>query len=264
MNLKHVSIGIKTFLRDSKLMNTIQAIRDTMPEANMLITDCGDETEEKDGIYADLQREGHKVILMDFDAGFGAMSNAIVDSLERQYLLIASDDFDFRPLSVRKGILDLVEVLDCGGMDIASGRVGQHGPYEFDLEDLGDTIIEHPIQHLPHGLVREGHWFTQCDLTVNYCLVNRRVFEKVRWDDDVKIGGGEHGAWFLDVKRAGFKVAWVPGVSINEQEGADSQRYNSYRARSADPRRPCFDKRGIRKYVLGCGVVDYNAPVNSR
>ena len=252
MDLSQVSIGVKTFLRDAKLLNTIAAISRTMPEVTMIIADCGDHSEEKDGIYADMAREGHTILQMPFDAGFGAMSNAIAGALKTEYLLIGSDDFDFNPPSVRKGIEELASVLDATDIDIASGRL--RGPYEFTLEDLGDTIIEHRVETLTSP---PRPWYIECDLTVNYSLIKKRVFEKVSWDNEVKIGGCEHGMFFLDVKRAGFKVAYVPGVQISEQQGEDSERYKQFRSRANSRSRPCCDSRGIRKYVLGTGQVDY-------
>jgi hypothetical protein len=253
-DLSEVSIGIKTLLRDAKLFNTISAIQRTMPEAKMIIADDGEMTEEKDGIYADLVKEGHTVIICPFDSGFGYKSNRIADSLDRRYLLIGSDDFDFNPPFVRKGIEMMLDVLKYAEpkVDIASGRVGQHGAYEFDLEDLGDTIIEHRVQ-----IPEPPPWFVRCDLTVNYNLVRAEVLNDVRWDEGIPIGGGEHGALYTDVKRYGYKVAYVPGVYIEEQKGEDSSRYRQMRMRSNNKDRPCFTKRGIRKYILGNGRIDY-------
>jgi hypothetical protein len=257
MDLNRVSIGIKTFLRDGALFTAIAGIRETMPEVKMIIADCGEHTEEKEGVYIDLIREGHTVMCLPFDAGFGAMSNAIADALDRPYLLIGSDDFDFRPPSVRRGIERMAQVLDIAAVDIVGGRV--HGAYEFNLEDQGDVIIEHRINTNIHP----EPVFIGCDLTVNYILMRAEVLKKIRWDSDVRIGGGEHGAWFVDAKRAGFRVAYVPGVEISEQQDVSSPQYMKYRARSGDPSRPCFDRRGIRKYVLGTGQVDYEAPARS-
>src|SRR6266436_2787050 len=110
--LKNISVGIKTFLRDDKLFNTIAAIRRTMPDVEMIIADDGEMTEEKDGIYADLEREGHKVIRMSFDSGFGKKSNAITAALARDFLLVGSDDFSFSPTNVKLGIEKMLAVLD--------------------------------------------------------------------------------------------------------------------------------------------------------
>lgn len=253
MNLTDIAIGIKTFLRDEQLFNAIQAIRDTLPECSMVIADDGEHSEEKDGIYADLIREGHQVIWMDFDSGFGAKSNAIAESLHRPLLLIGSDDFDFRPKFVRAGIETMLAALNNNpDIDIVSGRVNSR-PYEFLLEESesGTVITEVPVNfgNIPVWNVH---------LTVNYSLFRKHVFDKVRWDDDIRICGGEHGAQFVKIKRAGFKVGFCPTVNILEQKTPSSDRYKQYRNRGArSPERPAFEKLGIKKYVLGSGQVDY-------
>jgi hypothetical protein len=134
-----------------------------------------------------------------------------------------------------------------------SGRVNGN-PYEVHLiERQPGEWYERPLTG--------SEYFTQstgCDLTVNYFLARNKVFDTVRWDDDVKIGGGEHGAFFIDCKRAKFKTVYVAGVNINEQQVRNSPRYRMYRRRAQDPARPCFVRRGIKKYVCGNGVVDYD------
>jgi hypothetical protein len=254
VNLNKLTIGVRTFLRDAKLMNTIAALRNNFSDAKIAVADCGEHTDEKDGVYADLRREGHTVIQMDFDAGLGAMSNVLVDALNTDYFLLASDDFDFKPASVRTGIEEMVRVLDLTDIDIAGGRV--RGPYEFDLEDLGDTIIEHPVNiRCERGGILP--WFVHVDLLVNYWCAKKDVFSKVRWMDTVKIGGSEHSYIFIQAKRAGLKTAYVPGVEIKEQEGEDSLRYRQYRGRANRKERECMDAIGVKRYILGSGQVDY-------
>lgn len=250
---ENISIGVKTFLRDEHLFNTIQAVRTNLPGAQMIIADCGEMTEQKDGLYAELTREGHVHIDLPFDAGFGAMSNAIADALQRPYLLVGSDDFDFSTDDAVRGIRRLQDVLDYHAeIDIASGRVNNN-PYEFNLIDDGDTVTEVPV------LIDPAIWYQYVDLTVNYSLFRREVFDKVRWESDIKIGGAEHGAQFVKLKRAGFKTVFVNDVNINEQTTPSSPRYRLYRLRAMDLARPCFDRIGVKKYVLGNGVVDYDA-----
>lgn len=249
---ENISIGIKTFLRDEQLFNTIQAIRTNLPGAQMLIADCGEMTDEKDSLYAELERDGHIHIDLPFDAGFGAMSNAIADRLTRPRLLVGSDDFDFSTNEAAQGIFRLQGVLDCDpNIDVASGRVNNN-PYEFILIDEGDTVTEIPADIDPTV------WYQQVDLTVNYSLFRKEVFDKVRWESDIKIGGAEHGAQFVKLKRAGFKTVFVNYVNINEQAIPSRPRYRMYRRRAADPSRPCFDRIGVKKYILGNGVVDYD------
>lgn len=263
--LQSVAIGIKTFLRDEHLYGCIAGIEHTLPECQMIIADCGEMNEEKDSVYSMLERKGHKIIVLPFDAGFGAMSNAIAGALERPYLLTGSDDFDFRPVEVRTGIEKLVEVLmSCQEIDIASGRVNNN-PYEFNLEKTEYGYKEINI-HTPAYLnfletKPLDYWFSYCDLTVNYSLIRKQVFEKVKWDEDVKIGGGEHAAFFIDCKNSGIWTVYVPDVNINEQKARNPTRYSSMRRRASSLERPCFVKRNIREYILADGTVDYREKV---
>ena len=216
-SLQDVTIGIKTFLRDPQLFAALKGVRDTMLDVQIIVADDGEMSRDKAALYMALNMSYHQFIPCKFDSGFGYKSNRIADALETKYLLISSDDFDFNPPSVRHGIEQLVEVLDYTDVDIASGRV-DNNPYEFYLQDHGDTITEIPAALCWDCDVKP--WHVEVDLTVNYSLIKKHVFEKVRWDDDVKIGGGEHGSFFLDCKRAGFKTAYVPGVNINSHAHA--------------------------------------------
>jgi hypothetical protein len=253
---ENISIGIKTFLRDPQLFAAVQGIRENLPGAQIIIADCGEMTEEKDSYYAELEREGHIHIDLPFDSGFGAMGNAIADRLERPLLLVASDDFDFSTPEVRQGIEKLEYALTAPEIDITfdivSGRVNNR-PYEFYLEERASG----EWYEVPLGGHQDLIPYSHCDLTVNYSLIRRCVFDTVRWDDDVKIGGGEHGAFFIDCKRAGFKTVYVSGVNINEQQIRNTPRYNLYRRRALNPERPCFVKRGVKRYILGDGTIDY-------
>jgi hypothetical protein len=273
--LNRVSIGIKTFLRDFKLTRTIDAIRRNMPEAQLLIADDGEMTEEKDSLYAELTREGHKVFILPFDSGFGKKANKIIDNLDRDLLLVGSDDFDFSPASVRLGIEALVATLDENPeLSIVSGRLGNRGPYEFHLLEDDGVITEWPTQPF---MTQYYAGYVECDVTVNYSLIRRSVFWTEGWvtgvdgpywqpkrteigfDDEEIIGEGGHGAFFYDCKKANIKVAYVPGVEISEQTGRDSEQYRKYRFRACGPSRKCFEKRNIKRWVLGNGTVDYEA-----
>lgn len=263
VDLSTVTVGIKTFLRDEKLFRTIAGIRRTMPEVQLCIVDDGHFAGDLDKrrLYDDLLNSGHTVVCTDFDSGFGRKSNIIANLFRTPYLLVASDDFDFEPHSARAGVEKMVEVLDNNcNLSIASGRVDGN-PYEFHLtERQPNQWYERPV--------RGAEYFNQivgCDLTVNYSLIHKSVFWRndqrtnIRWDDDVKIGGGEHGAFFIDVKKAGKRVVYVSGVNIDQFKELDSEEYSRYRTRARSSERPCFQKRGITKYVCGDGTVDYEA-----
>jgi hypothetical protein len=103
-----------------------------------------------------------------------------------------------------------------------------------------------------------------CDLTVNFSLIRRKVFDGqhggIRWDGgDVKIGGGEHSAFFIDLQRCYWGVAYVEGANINQfrpNPQWQHKAYGSMRQRARSLGRPCLKSRGIDVYVLANGTAE--------
>lgn len=249
-----IAVNIKTFLRDEHMYAAVEGILENMPGAQIVLADDGRMTPEKFAFYNVLNQQGHVAMYLPFDSGFGAKNNTIAKSTRRPFLLIGCDDFDFTK-EAAEGVLKLQDVLETSDIDIAAGRLGELH-YEFLLDESEPGIVrEISIDADMNG---RGQSYIECDLTVNYHLIKKRVLDKITWDqDNVKIGGGDHGAFFLDVKHAGFKVAYVPGVRIDVQKRVSSSEYRAYRRRAYGPERPCFDRRGIREYYLGNGQCDY-------
>lgn len=249
-----VCVLVKTFLRDGFLLRSIEGLQLTMPSAKIVIVDDGRESNFKISWYSRLRRMGHVAAWMPFDSGFGSKANHGVKLCDRPYVLIASDDFNFQNPAAADGVRKLITVLDENpGIAVASGRVNRN-PYEATLTLQGDECFEKAGYHEDFGT------YKTTDLTVNYSLIRREVFETVQWDGgEVKIGGGEHGAFYLDLKEHGFKVAWVPDVNIDELRGTtdwSSAEYHKFRGRARQPGRVCLKKRGINKFHLMGGGVE--------
>jgi hypothetical protein len=257
--MNRVAVVIKTFLRDGYLHRAIKGIRQTLPDIKMVIVDDGAESFEKITGYADLRLQGHACIWLPFDSGFGAKANAAFAHCDREYVLIGADDFDFSDLNVRAGIERMLKVLDrVPALGVVSGRVDGR-PYESVFEHAEFAVRERP-GFRESGEV-EGVRYHLCDLTVNYSLVRREVLNHIRWDEEVKIGGGEHGAFFLDVQKAGWQVAYVEGVNINQMKPGISawqdKRYPALRARARNPGLPCLTKRGIKSWQCQDGRIEF-------
>lgn len=257
-SLDRVCVMMKTFLRDGYMFASTRGLEQNFPDVKVVLVDDGYESFEKITYYAELRHRGHVALWLPFDSGFGAKANAAIPLCDREFVLIGSDDFDFSDHRVRPGIDRMVSVLDSDpSIGICSGRV-DNTPYESKLVIEGDTIREVPGYHSDFML--KGFKVALCDLTVNYSLIRRSVLDQVRWDGgEVKIGGGEHGAFFLDVKRAGWKVAVVEGANIYQMKFNPTwmaKDYRQMRARAQKPGRPCLKKRGINKWVCQDGRVE--------
>lgn len=252
-----VCVLIKTFLRDGFLFKCVDGIEKTLPGAKMVIVDDGEHSIMKQQVYSRLRSLGHVVEIMPFDSGFGNKGNQGVTLCDRPYVLIGSDDFDFS-LQAMDGIARMVYVLDHDpDVDVVSGRVANN-PYEALLRIENNKCIETRGYRETRQIKDVTYHIT--DLTVNYSLIRREVFEHVQWDGgDIKIGGGEHGAFYLDLKQEGYVVASLPDAIIYElkgQPGWADNRYGGYRGRARTPGRPCLKKRGIDFYQLMGGGVE--------
>jgi hypothetical protein len=271
-SLSRVAVMIKTFLRDGFLFRCLEGLEKNFPESKIVVVDDGWESGKgapfnKISKSAEMRAKQHAWINLPFDSGFGAKANAAIpECMKKEYVLIGSDDFDFNDPAVRAGVEAMQKVLDAvPSLGLVSGRVDSN-PYEFVWEPFERGLREVPKYH-GTGHVN-GSTYHLCDLTVNYSLIRTKIFDPqfggIRWDGGaVKIGGGEHSAFFIDLQRSYWSVAYVEGANINQMkfspfEKAQRQHkgYDEMRARARKPGRPCLKERGIDTYVLGDGTVE--------
>lgn len=237
--LADVCVLVKTFLRDGCLYKTVAQLEEHFPECKIIVVDDGYQNEEKTKLYDRLLSLGHSVVIMPFDSGFGNKANAAIPHMDRKYVLIASDDFDCT--QIRHGVEKMARVLDgLRDVAVASGRVDDN-PYEGWLTYGEDFIMETFLDARDPYCSVNGVAFKYCDLTVNFSLIKTQILgvDKVRWDGQYKIGR-EHHDFFQDVRRMGWKSAWIPGVSVTQHvydPANEDPTYGSYRGRARHPDR---------------------------
>jgi len=261
-SLSRVCVMVKTFLRDGFLFACLDGLEKNFADCKIVVVDDGYEDGKKITRAADLRSKGHSWDVLPFDSGFGAKANRAIDHCDREYVLIASDDFNFDDPAVRPGVEAMQKVLDAvPSLALVSGRVDGN-PYEFCWETGERSLREVPGYH-DSGEI-DGVRYHMCDLTVNYSLIRTKVFQPqhgdIRWDGgDVKIGGGEHSAFFVDLQRTYWGVAYVEGANINQLPPNYKWQHKDYpamRRRARTMGRPCLKKRGIDVYVLGDGSAE--------
>jgi len=163
---------------------------------------------------------------------------------------------------VREGVEAMQKVLDAvPSLALVSGRVDGN-PYEFCWE-AGERSLREVRRYHGSGEI-QGAKYHLCDLTVNYSLIRTKIFQPqhggIRWDGGaVKIGGGEHSAFFIDLQRSYWSVAYVEGANVNQLPRNFqwmNRDYPKMRARARQPGRPCLKARGIDVYVLADGTAE--------
>ena len=253
-----VTIMVKTMLRDGPLFFALDGIQKTLPDCKIVVVDDGIERPEKITRYARLREQGHTCIWLPFDTGFSRKANAAIPHCDGDFVLIGSDDFNFMQDNVASDINKMMKVLDHDpSVGFAAGRVNGV-QYEWQWEQGEDWLKEYKGDN--GGGEVDGVKYRYCDLTVNYGLVRRSILNTVHWDDTpIKIGGGEHAAWFIDLKRAGWRAAYVEGCNINESKHIRHMidvKYALLRSRARGEGRPLLKVRGINRYTMGSGITE--------
>lgn len=256
-----VCVQMKCLLRDGLMYRSTAGVLANLPGARLVIVDDGLESREKITYYAKLRAAGHTCAWLPFDSGFGAKSNEAIKYYDRPYVLIASDDFDFTPKAA-DGVRCMMAVLDGDpSIDIASGRVDDN-PYEGDLivrvREDGLKEISTPRPNYSKMRTIGDVEYLEVGLTVNYNLMRREVFEKVRWDDEFKIGG-DHGLFYLNAQEQGLKTAWVKDVSISQlrpKAGDCDPRYGEFRGRARHSLPRLYKKYGWWSWTNMQGDID--------
>ncbi len=259
-----VSVMIKTFLRDGYLVQTARDIERCLPGMKMVIVDDGRESRTKIALYQELARRGHICEWLPFDSGFGAKGNHAIQFLDRDYTLIGSDDFDFAGAGVPEGIRRLISVLDhdCEVGSVA-GRVDAK-PYEGFVERGADYIRLVPLdpEKAPKQRTADGVEYYYVDHTVNYNLVRSKLLGpgRITYETRTKMGA-DHFDFYDDLRKYGMKIAWCPGVNINQQrnpalKARNDPKYTLYRGRAPHGVQGFLRKYGIKRFIGFRGHVD--------
>ena len=245
MPLSDVAIAITSLWRHGYLRSCLNGIVKNLPEVVVMVADDSD---------TDLCAKivGNTCIRLSHDAGLSAKRNAIVRSCQKPLLLLACDDFDFSTPEARLGVEKLARVLDENPeVDVAGGRVDGRA-YEGFLEYVpGEHIRELPFLS---DNSEKSKLFYPVDLTVNYFLARVDTIKAFPWPEEMRIGG-EHVCFFLDLKQAGKRVVWVPGVNVNTfhlppTPDVQDPRYYGFRRRAISLGHPLMKKRyNITKYI---------------
>jgi hypothetical protein len=256
----NICVFISTFLRDGMLFRCIDSILEHMPGARMVIADDGAETKQKIKRYAELRRMGHTAFWLSFDSGFGTKRNAAIQHYDRPYTLIGSDDFIWDADSAQ-GVLDMLRILASDTeLGVVSGRVDGN-PYEGDIveEKREDGMIHiRLVKPTSTWQVADGVKYRTCDMTVNYNLVRREVFDHVHWHEEFKIGG-DHLLFYQQVKAAGYLTAYVHGVNVKSQgarAGDVDIQYSEARGRARLALPSLFKRMNWYKFTGLDGRVD--------
>ena len=189
-----------------------------------------------------------------FDSGLPKGRNFLVEKAKTKYILMAEDDFYFDKEAQIEKLMTLMEISDiAGGLTRTPKGVER---YEAFLKRENDIL---KFERIYDDNLKEfkGVKYKETDICFNYFVAKRKIFEKVKWDEKIKIVF-EHADFFLRVKEAGFKVVYTPEAVVKHRifDFRTSAEYSKYRWRVED----ChyfFDKWKL-KYVIDINGYKYD------
>ena len=251
MDYSEVSIIVPTFLRDGCLINTLGRIQQYLAECKVIVVDDGYQTQAKDYLYNMMRQDGHQAVYMPFDSGIAAKRNVGVRLANTEYVVIASDDYNFEAVS-RSDFTMWYKALQSFCCYVAGGRVNNR-PYEGFLTMVNNVMHERLWQEGDTQSNVDGITIHSVDIVCNYFMTRRKFLLRYPWDEQFKIGG-EHGDFFWRIKQAWQPrrvVAYVPGTNVNQFELDPRLRdvaFPVFRARAMQYHLKFMKKWGIKEY----------------
>lgn len=217
-----VAILIKTLRRERAFLNCIRSVREHIRVPHRFyIADDGPASSIKEQLYTELQNDGHRVLRFPTRTGASQSRNALLAILgAEKYVLRLDDDFELTPATDVPGMIQLVERQpEIGAVadlerQIGSGKgvfSGEISPAQGLLEIRDGTLVKRLIP-LSEFEYREsgGLRYAYCEFSRNFLLVRREVFRNICWEEELPFAG-EHADFLLQLKTAGWKLAFLPG-----------------------------------------------------
>lgn len=244
MNLSKVTIAITTFLRPGYLEQAVLGCLKNFPECPRVIA-CDD------GGYT----KGFNMVPLPFDTGLTAKRNAAVSATKTPYVLMASDDYDFRGPYVRTGVERLVATLDAHReVSVAVGTFNRKWYQGFLEYEPGEYIKEIALSQKAQPTYGTPYPAYKVDIGINYFVARTSALRECPWDESIRPIGGEHADWFLSLKKQKKTVVWVRDCYIDSMPRNptwEAPEYKYYRWRAELGHAIFLKKWHVKDYIGG-------------
>lgn len=230
---------IINFLRPDSTIKCVDSLLKQCPNINIYLGDQDSKNIKLKGYY---NQSNIKYVELPFDCGISYARNRLVTQALNdgcKYFMWCDNDFIFDTslnLSHPLIILESNEEIGVVGGSIKKNNVLMH--YEkfiyYDKERGILTYVPISITHPEEKIISDIKYY-DCDITFNYCLAKKEVWndDRVRWYEKIKVKY-EHSSWFIKLQQySKYKVVYCPTFSAHH-EHVGSNEYNVYRFRSSD------------------------------
>ena len=233
-----IAIIIKTYCRARQVKTCIDSIFSFVDHPfRIYLADDSPKHEHPSSLYEKLIDEGHYVRFFDSKVSVTHARNYLVEQLQDEpYVLRIDDDFIFSHETSLSAMVDVLRVSDViGAVSSVERQLGDgKGVRDGELSDKQGFFVREgralhklcmPVNAVSWMTTDRGTSYSLFDFTRNCLLIKREVFEKVRWREELFIQG-EHSAFMLDLKRAGYFLAQTPdSIHCHDERSAKEASY---------------------------------------
>ena len=230
MNNLKLTVSIVNFNAGEYLSSCLKSLEKIKQEVDFKVIVVDNSSSDDSLQSAKLKFPWIKFIESSENLGFGKANNLVLKNLDTEYILILNPDteigknvlnvmLDFMDKNPDVGAASCKVILDNGKIDWASHR-GFPTPLASLLYFLGNGSL----YHLSNKFMEETHEVDS--ISGAFFLTKKSVLKKVSppvggFDEDYFMYGEDLDLSFR-IKQAGFKIMYVPEVSIIHHKGVSS------------------------------------------
>lgn len=223
--MNKIAIIITTFERDELLLQSVQSVLLNRPPSSEIYIIDQSPTKQKIEYYSIFAHYIHAP----YNCGLSYSRNLGVELARRDgctHILISADSILFDATMVKCG--EMVALLDM--YDIVGMQLNNRIEWEAKLKLVpGEHFELHFIdKSIPTIEIGEFKAF-DVDICRNFFIAKTEVFDKVKWDEDLRLG--EHECFFHFCQQNNIKVGWCPNctgnyIGVKDGKYADFRRKN--------------------------------------
>lgn len=223
---KNLNISIVNYNAGEYLLNCLESIEQVNNEANIQVFVIDNDSDDGSFEKAKEKFLDFKFIKNKENLGFGKAHNIALERFDSEYILILNPDtklqkgvlskmLDFMDKNVGVGAATCKILLSDGKIDLTAHR-GFPTPLASFLYFLGDESL----YHLTNRNLRQSHEVDA--ISGSFFLTRKSVLDKVGLFDEDYFMYAEDIDLCFRIKQAGFKIMYVPEVSIIHYKGVSS------------------------------------------
>jgi len=253
--MEDVTAIIVSFMREAYLEKCVHSLRQTYPDIVILVGNNSRHSAKKRTIC---EQNGATYVKLPYDCGITGGRNRLIAMAKTRFVMIGDDDFYYE----NGANVPMLRTLADGLPKIAGGRIIQNSTVKDYQGFIGiqDGVMRYEPLRLDRLEEQDGVTYKQCDITFNYFVAQRSIFDNAKWDENIKVAY-EHSDFFLTAREAGIPVVFCPDAIVVHKpqdvvfKGEERNKYLKYRLRRSD-REYFFNKWGVHKLIDMYGIHD--------